>query len=116
LVLIHYGLFINLHKDLIGDFSAALLWGLWRYKDIYQTDSSTSVNVAGNNVNGAAPTTRVFVGLEWIGTFSKTDVNVRLGYEGQIWLDQMQFNTLSSGRLNDLMSLQGGVLDFRVNF
>lgn len=102
--------------NLIGNFSAALLWGLWRYKDIYQTDGSSSVNVTGDNVNGAAPMTRAFVGLEWIASFSKADVNVHLGYEGQIWLDQIQFNTLSSGRLNDLMSLQGGALDFRVYF
>ncbi|MDR3492156.1 MAG: Lpg1974 family pore-forming outer membrane protein [Gammaproteobacteria bacterium] len=102
--------------NLIGDFSAALLWGLWRYKDIYQTDGSSSVNVTGNTVNGAAPMTKAFVGLEWMGSFSKADVNVRLGYEGQVWFDQLQFNTLSSGRLNDLMSLQGAVLDFRVNF
>jgi hypothetical protein len=48
--------------SLVGDFSAALLWGLWHYKDIYQTDSSSSVNVTGDNVNGAAPMTRAFLG------------------------------------------------------
>lgn len=102
--------------NLTGDFSAALLWGLWRYKDNYQTNGSASVNVRGDNINGAAPMTRVFVGLEWVKAFSKTEVDISLGYEGQVWFDQMQFNTLSSGRLNDLMSIQGGVLDFRINF
>jgi hypothetical protein len=54
--------------------------------------------------------------LEWIDSFPKADVKVRLGYEGQVWFDQVQFNTLNSGRLNDIMSLQGGLLSFSVNF
>lgn len=102
--------------NLIGNFSVAMLWGVWRYNDSYQTNGSSSVTVTGDDINGAAPMARAVVGLEWVGYFSKTDVNVRLSYEGQAWFDQMQFNTLSSGRLNDLMSLQGAVLDCSVNF
>jgi len=102
--------------NLIGNFSTALLWGLWRYKDVFRTNTASTVTVTGNDVNGAAPMVRGFIGVEWLGTFSKADVNVRLGYEGQVWFDQVQFNMLSSGRLNDIMSMQGGVLDFGVHF
>jgi hypothetical protein len=102
--------------NLYGNFSAALLWGLWRYQDNYQTNGSGSVTVTGNNVNGAAPTVRGFVGIGWTGNFSKTELSVRLGYEGQVWFDQVQYNSLSSGRLSDIMSLQGGTLDIGVTF
>lgn len=102
--------------SLVGDASAALMWGLWRYKDVYQTDGTASVNVTGDNVNGAAPMTKAFIGLQWVSSLAQADVSVRLGYEAQVWFDQMQFNTLNSGRLNDIMSLQGGVLNFSVNF
>lgn len=102
--------------SVIGNFSAALMWGLWRYKDLYQTNGSDSVTVTTGNVNGAAPVITGFVGLGWKGQFPKVGVAVRLGYEGQVWFNQVQFNMLSSGRLNDNMSLQGGVLDVGINF
>jgi hypothetical protein len=102
--------------NLLGNLSAALMWGLWRFKDTYQTNNNASVTVNVDNVNGAAPMTSAFVGLEWIRSFPKADFHIRLGYEAQVWFDQVQFNTLNSGRLNDIMSLQGGVMDFSVNF
>lgn len=102
--------------SLIGNFSGALMWGKWRYKDYYQTNGSSSVTVTGDAINGAAPMARAVVGFKWLTSLSKADVSASLSYEGQAWFDQMQFNTLSSGRLNDLMSLQGAVLDLCVNF
>lgn len=102
--------------SLIGNFSVALMWGKWRYKDNYQTNTAASVTVTGKDIDGAAPMTRGVVGLEWLASFAKTNVIASLSYEGQAWFDQMQFNSLSSGRLNDLMSLQGGVFELRVYF
>lgn len=102
--------------QLIGNFSTALMWGKWRYKDDYQTNGSESVMVTGDALKGAAPMVRVVIGLEWLASFSKIDTSASLSYEGQAWFDQIQFNTLSSGRLNDLMSLQGLVLNLGVNF
>lgn len=101
--------------NLIGNFSTALMWGRWQYKDDYQTNNSQSVKVTGDAINGGAPMVRANIGLEWLASFAKTDLSISLSYEGQAWFDQMQFNSLSSGRLNDLMSLQGAVLDLRVN-
>jgi hypothetical protein len=92
------------------------MWGKWRYKDYYQTNGSSSVTVTGDDITGAAPMVRGVVGIEWFKSFAKADVTARLSYEGQAWFDQMQFNSLSSGRLNDLMTLQGAVLELRVNF
>lgn len=102
--------------NLVGDFSAAFLWGLWRFSDRYQTDGPYAVTVTVDDVNGAAPMTRAYVGLEWIRSFSEKAITLSLGYEAQIWFDQIQFNSLNSGRLNDIMSLQGCVLNFSVNF
>lgn len=101
---------------LIGDFSAALLWGIWRFTDQYQTNGASSVTVTVDNVNGATPVTRAFIGLGWVQSFSTLDLETSLGYEAQIWFDEVQYNTLSSGRLSDIMSLQGLVLNVAVNF
>ncbi len=102
--------------SLIGNFSVAFMWGHWRYKDNYRTNSINSVTVKGDDINGGAPMTRAVVGLEWLSRFSNLEVSARVSYEAQAWFDQMQMNTLSSGRLNDLMSLQGAVLNLSVNF
>ena len=102
--------------NLFGNFSAALLYGVWRFTQVYQNDAPSSVTTLVDDVHGVAPVTRAFVGIEWAGTFPNVDANVRLGYEGQVWFDQMQLNSLNGGRLNDIMSLQGGVLDFSFKF
>jgi hypothetical protein len=101
--------------SVIGNFSTAMMWGKWRYIDDYKTDGADSVQVTGDDIIGAAPMLRAIVGLQWQGSLAKADVTASLSYEGQAWFDQMQFNTLSSGRLNDMMSLQGAVLSLRVN-
>ena len=56
------------------------------------------------------------VGLEWIGNYQDMNIIVQLGYEAQVWFNHVQYYSFSMGRLDTLMSLQGGVLDLYVNF
>lgn len=102
--------------NLIGNVSAAFMWGRWHYHDHYRTNAAPTVTVTGDPITGAAPMTSAVIGLEWLTHIAHVDVSARLSYEAQAWFDQMQMNTLSSGRLNDLMSLQGGVFNLSVNF
>lgn len=102
--------------NLIGNFSGALLWGHWSFNELYQNNTPYSATVNVSSVNGASPMARALMGLEWASQFSKVDLNVRLGYEAQVWFNQVQFYSLNMGRLNGLMSLQGGVLDFTFKF
>lgn len=102
--------------NLFGNFSGALLWGSWHFKDIYQNNIGNTVTINTSDIVGAAPMVRAQMGLEWVGSYTKANVAVRLGYEAQVWFNQLQYYSFNGGRLNNLMSVQGGVLDFSLNF
>lgn len=101
--------------SLIGDVSGALMWSKWRFKDQYKTNAGTVININNSNINGAATMVGGIFGVEWDSTISQVDVALRLSYEAQVWFNQMQFYSYNMGRLNNLMSLQGGTFDIRVS-
>lgn len=102
--------------NLFGNFSGSLLAGRWRFSEQYENNTPTSVQVLVSDVNGGAPMATALIGFAWARHFSSANLNIRLGYEAQVWFNQLQYYSLAMGRLNHLMSLQGGVLDFYVNF
>lgn len=102
--------------NLIAQFSGALLWGRWHFKDLYENNTPNSLAVQVSPVTGLAPMTRGLLGIEWQGCVSDINWSVRLGYEAQIWFNQIQYYSLNMGRLNNLMSVQGGVLGVEFYF
>lgn len=97
---------------IFGNLSGALLWGHWHFKDEYANNTPTTVTVHLDTVNGAASMATALVGIEWSANFSRSSLNIRLGYEAQVWFNQVQYYSFNMGRLNNLMSLQGGILGF----
>lgn len=99
--------------------SGALMYGNWNFSEVYQTDGPTSMTIVtpstiainSDPIHGAATMLRLALGLEWEQPGQRVTTRVRLGYEAQVWLNQMQFYSYNMGRLNNLMSLQGGVLE-----
>lgn len=102
--------------NFIGNFSGALLSGHWRFKDYFQNNTGASVAVQLSPITGAASMARGLLGIEWVGSIADANVSIRLGYEAQVWFDQIQYYSLNMGRLNSLMSVQGAVLGFNVKF
>jgi hypothetical protein len=102
--------------SVFGDVSGALLWGHWSFKDHYQNDAPISIAINNSDITSGATMARGIIGLEWTRYFSAADFTVRLGYEAQVWFNQLQYYSFNVGRLNNLMSLQGGTLDFCLNF
>lgn len=102
--------------SLMGNFAAALLWGHWSFNEIYSNNTPTTITVHSDSINGATPMLDGFLGLQWLNRFAKAELEWRLGYEAQIWFNQVQIYSYNMGKLNRLMSLQGGNLEFRVNF
>lgn len=98
--------------NIFGNFSGALMWGHWSFKDLYQNNQPRSVTVNLDDINGAATMARALLGVEWIMNQRHSNLTLRLGYEAQVWFDQVQFYSLNMGRLGNIMSLQGGVLGF----
>ena len=104
--------------------SAALMYGNWNFSEVYQTDGPTSTTIPTPStiainedpIHGAATMLRLALGVEWEQPGHRVSTRVRLGYEAQVWLNQMQFYSYNMGRLNNLMSLQGGVLEFGLTY
>lgn len=104
--------------------SAALMYGNWNFSEVYQTDGPTSTTIAtpstiainSEPIHGAATMLRFALGVQWEQPGCRVTTRVRLGYEAQVWLNQMQFYSYNMGRLNNLMSLQGGVLELGFSY
>lgn len=102
--------------SLIGNIAVGLLWGHWSFNEVYANNTPITITTHVDRVNGAAPMAGGILGLQWINQFARSDLSIRLGYEAQIWFNQVQFYSLSMGRINRPVSLQGGNLEFRFNF
>lgn len=102
--------------SILGSFSGALMYGHWDLNDVYTNDQPTTKTVDNSDMTSAAPMISGFLGLQWTERFNKVDTTVRLGYEEQIWYDQLRFYSYNMGRLHDELTLQGGTLDLNINF
>lgn len=102
--------------SLIANVSGSAMWGHWSFKDLYENNAPSSIAIHLSNINGAATMGRGLLGFEWKTCFTGSDLSLRLGYEAQVWFNQLQFYSLNMGRLNNLMSLQGVVLGLGFNF
>lgn len=99
--------------DLIGNIGLGLLWGQWRFSDVYRNDSPVTINTHVSNVYGLSPVLSGLLGAQWHIHFAQGDFSIRLGYEEQVWFNQVQLYSLDMGRTNRSLSLQGGNLEFK---
>lgn len=104
--------------SLFGDVSGAIMWGHWTFKDLYKNDIDQEVSIKTSHFNSGATMLRTMMGLGWDVNFShdRFHFSTKLGYEMQFWLDQLQFYSFDTGRLNNELTLQGGTLAFRFDF
>lgn len=106
----------NYSFNIFGDFSAALLYANWNFSDKYNNNEPASVMIDDGSPTGAAPMLDGAIGLEWQGDFTKVDTRIRLGYEEQVWYDQLKFYSFNMGQMHDNLSLQGLTLGLNFNF
>ncbi len=95
-----------------ADFSGAILWGRWRFKDVYRNNAPQIVSVSLPSFQNGASMLRSLAGIEW----SYSSFALRAGYEAQFWLDQLRFYSFNAGRLNSLLAFQGGSIDVSFSF
>ncbi len=108
----------NHSLSLLGDLSAAILYGHWTFKDVYKNDIGQEVSVKLPHNNSGASMLRTFLGFGWDLTFCRGEYHflTQLGYEMQFWLDQLQFYSFDTGRFDNELTLQGGTLELRFDF
>lgn len=102
--------------NLIGNLAIGLLWGHWDFNEIYTNNKPFTATVSVASINGASPMADGLLGLEWTNHFTTSDMHIQLGYEAQVWFNQLQFYSLSMGRVNRPTSLQGGNLALCYHF
>jgi len=104
--------------DLFGDFSIATLWGRWHCTDVYKNTLSKTYKIIMPNQSLGGLMFRGFVGIGW-----DVDVNggrshfaAKLGYEMQLWVNQLRLPTFQLQRLHNDLTLQGVTFNCRVDF
>ncbi len=100
----------------IGNFAAALVYGVWTFKDVYHNNQPTTITVNSNSIRGLSPMLNGLLGIQWDKKFSTSELNIRLGYEEQIWFNQMQIYFLDTGKMNRSTTLQGCNLQIKLTY
>lgn len=99
-----------------GDLSSALMWGTWSIKDVYQNDSPYRISTNVKDLNLGSLTIRGFLGLGWEKSNETTHIAAKLGYESQLWVNQVRFPTFQQVLLHGNLTLQGGTLHVQIDF
>lgn len=108
----------NKKLSINGNVMAALMLGHWRFDDHYQStngSSPVSSDIRSRDFYSASTMVGGLLGLEYKESITRGDIFVRLGYEAQVWFNQLQYYAFNMGRTNNLMSLQGLTLDVSLN-
>ena len=104
--------------DFFGDFSLATMWGKWICSDVYKNTASQTSSINMRNSVLGALMFRGFMGIELNVNFhsNKSHFTTKLGYEMQIWLNQLRLATFQLQRLHGDLTLQGLTLNCRLDF
>jgi len=102
--------FIN-DFSLVGDVSTALMYGKWRDKDTYRRPATlvttqTTLSSGANDSRLGTTMMDYYLGLQWRHR-GKSDVTVRLGYEGQYWPNQLRLIAIQQLRTFGDLTFQG---------
>ncbi|HSX03601.1 MAG TPA: Lpg1974 family pore-forming outer membrane protein [Rhabdochlamydiaceae bacterium] len=104
--------------NFFGDFSMATLWGRWKCGDVYENTlfKTTSVNMKNSTLG--ALMLRGFLGIGWDVDIrlGKAHFATKLGYETQIWLNQLRLPTFQLQRLHHDLTLQGATFNCQFDF
>ncbi|MBS0653248.1 MAG: hypothetical protein JSR39_06935 [Verrucomicrobia bacterium] len=101
-----------------GDFGQAFMWGHWSvHEEAHTTANVTTINTQPDRNMGSL-TFQGAAGFVWDARLNKngTLFTLKLGYEFQIWTQQLQFFQHFSGILNNALILQGVTGRFLVEF
>ena len=103
---------------LISDFSGAMMWGHWSFGDVFENTIQQQVLVDFAPLNSGASMLRSFMGLGWETSFPQNQfhLSLKVGYETQFWLDQLQFYSFVAGRFANALTLQGGTFEFCLDY
>ncbi len=103
---------VHLFANILG----SLMSGHWRFKDNFENNAPLTIDINSDNIHTVATMAAGQFGIQWMCCFVGNKTRVRLGYEAQVWFNQLQYYSFNMGRLDNLMSLQGLLLDMKIHF
>lgn len=113
----------NLYKNisLIGDFAAAFMWGNWKVNDTYTRPEAlfgivtpTTITTSMSKMQLGTMMFDYFMGVEWTHR-GKFDVILQIGYEMQLWSNQLRIPTFQQLPVHGDLTLQGGTCHIRID-
>lgn len=104
--------------DLFGDFSCAEMWGVWSNSDFYESTVPATSSVNTKNSSLGALMCRGFMGIGWDVDFrsNQSHFAAKLGYEMQIWFNQLRIATFQLQRLHQDLTLQGVTFNCQIDY
>lgn len=98
---------------LVGDLSAAWMWGNWKGRDVYNRPgaalgliSPATITSYLNNSKLGTMMFNYFLGLEWVYE-GRSTLTFKLGYEMQLWANQLRLISFQQLPLHGDLTLQG---------
>ena len=106
------------HFSIFGDFALSFPIGRWKFSDHFVNNLDQEVIIQLPNLYGGLTMAKVFAGLAWEYQWSslKQKVALKVGYEGQIWLNLYRVYTFNQGRLSSPLTFQGATIDLMIDF
>jgi hypothetical protein len=103
--------------NFFGDFSTATMWGSWTCADVYKNTVHKKYSIDTKNAALGA-LFRGFVGVGWDADLrsKKSHFAAKLGFETQVWLNQLRLSTLQIQRLHGDLTLQGLTFNCRFDY
>lgn len=104
--------------NFFGDFSIATMWGSWTCADVYESTVPRTYSIKTENAALGALMFRGFMGIGWDADLCscKAHFAAKLGFETQIWLNQLRISTLQIQRLHGDLTLQGLTFNCRYDY
>lgn len=106
---------------LVGDLSTAWTWGNWKGKDLYIRPGAllglitpTTITTYMNNSKLGTMVFNYFMGLEWIYA-GKSNLTFKLGYEMQLWTNQLRAISFQQLPLHGDLTLQGATCRIHID-
>lgn len=106
--------------SLVSDVSTALMYGHWNDNDIYHRPATllttaTTISSTANTSKLGTTQFNYYLGLEW-HHHGKSNVMIRLGYEGQYWPNQLRLIAVQQLRTFGDLTLQGATCNVTIDF
>lgn len=101
--------FKNHSFSIEGDFALATMWGKWHCSDFYKNSLGISYDVSMPKSYLGSLEFEGFLGLMWQAYFDNQNYRFssKLGYEMQLWVNQLRLATFQLQRLHGDLTLQG---------